>query len=366
MPSLADLAFLKENLLQCKGYDPKFISPAKNISAEKVIPPALKKKLPAVEGNAKGILHYTGMSVHYHKDRKVPFFSAYNIDGKLKANAAGRPKFRADPRMKAEQQLDFPFYDLRTDITEFEIGHMGSNNEMGRGKDGKLRAFQTFHFTNSVPQAEVLNTGIWKGLESYVIKEAATLKDNKRICVFTGPLLRKDDPPYLEDETFKIPLLFFKVIVFPTTKGLFSTAFMMSHEKRLIENRMIAAAPQGLEAGPFEDFPYRKVFQVDVSFLEKETGLKFTWPGVKKLKVPNVKNQVKKIKSIKNAKEAAKAIKTGSFPESLSGGMSDEERKTAVKNIKKGLLPDAFLSDADLTARELKQKKFKLNMVLPG
>jgi len=225
MPTLNELAFAKENLLQCTGYDPKFINNNSNINAEKILSSANKQLLPVVEGNADGILHYTGMSVHYNSKRKVPFFSAYNIDGKEKANATVRPKFRTDPRMKTAQQLDFPFYDLRTDITEFEIGHMASNNEMGRGKDGKLRAYQTFHFTNSVPQAEKLNTGIWKGLETYIITEAATIKNNKRICVFTGPLLKNNDPKYLKDPSFRIPLLFFKVIVFPTTKGIFSTAF---------------------------------------------------------------------------------------------------------------------------------------------
>jgi DNA/RNA endonuclease G (NUC1) len=241
---------------------------------------------------------------------------------------------------------------------------MASNAELGRGKDGKLKAWQTFHFTNSVPQAEKLNTGIWKGLESYVIKEAATIKNNKKICVFTGPLLKENDPKYLKDKTFRIPLLFYKVIVFPTTKGVFSTAFVMSHAEKMIEDGLIAAVPEALgEDEPFADFPYRKVFQVNVDFLEKESGLKFTWKGVKKVKVPNQKNQIKKIKSIKDAKEAAKAIKTGAI-ESLSN-VKSHEKPEARKAVRKGLVPEALLSNADVTAKELKQKKYKLNLVLP-
>ena len=149
------------------------------------------------------------------------------------------------------------------------------------------------------------------------------------------------------------------------TPGIFSTAFLMSHEKKMIEDGMIEAAPEAIEEGLFDDFKYKKVFQVDVAFLENETGLKFTWPGVKKVKVPDVKNQIKKIKSIQDAKEAAKAIKDGSFPEALSRKIKSHQHVSAKKAIQKGLVPEALLSNADLTAKELKHKKFKLNMVLP-
>lgn len=99
---------------------------------------------------------------------------------------------------------------------------------------------------------------------------------------------------------------------------------------------------------------------------KKKTGLKFTWPGVKKLKVPHIKNLVKKIKSIKDAKEAANAISSGSFAESVSGSLTDEELKKMARDLKKGIIPEALLSDDDLSTRELQQKKFKLNLVLPG
>src|SRR5437868_12303954 len=197
MPDLKDQAFSKASLLKCKGYDPKFVKATVNVNADTVLNKTKKAQLPKkVEGNTKRILNYTALSVFYNIKRKVPFFAVYNIDGKGKDNKTSRPQFHQDPRIDTNVQLDFAFYDLRTDITEFEIGHMASNAEMGRGADGKLKAWQTFHFTNSVPQAEKLNTGIWKGLESYVIKEAANIKTNKKICVFTGPLLKDNDPKY--------------------------------------------------------------------------------------------------------------------------------------------------------------------------
>ncbi len=321
-PNLKDLAFAKEELLRCKGYAPKFIDERINLSLSKILSAEQKQLLPLVEGNRQGILHYTGFSVLYNSERKVPFVAAYNIDGADKADQAPRPAFRKDPRVLAELQLGKEFYDLRKDITEFEIGHMASNNEMGRGENGRLKAYQTFHFTNSVPQAEKLNSGLWQGLESYIIREAASVTGNKRICVFTGPMLTPKDPPYVKLPSFRIPLLFFKVIVFLSPKGLYSTAFMMSHEKKLIEDKMFTVrrrrglAPE--EVGFFNDFTYKKVFQVNIPFVEANTGLKFSWTGVKKLEVPEGKKMLSVIKGIRDAAEARERVTRGLAPADMS------------------------------------------------
>jgi len=195
-----------------------------------------------------------------------------------------------------------------------------------------------------------LNTGIWKTLETYIIEEAATIPDNKRICVFTGPLLKNDDPAYRQDPDFQIPLLFYKVVVFPTVKGLFSTAFIMSHEQRMIDQQMFVERKKAFVRGiatkqvvpVFDDFKYRKVFQVNIKFLEAQTGLNFTWKGVKSIAVPNDKNQVKKIRKVKDAKEAA------DLQRSLRRGIAP------LKSVK-----------TDLTPEEIKNKTHLLNIILP-
>jgi len=347
MPTQKELAFAKECLVKCIGYLPKFIDNKTNISLDNILSQAMKKALPKVQQNNKGVLNYDNLSILYNAKRKVPFLSAYNIDGTDKPKQSPRPPFQPDPRIPLSVQLDKPFYDLRTDITEFEIGHMASNNEMGRGKNGIIKAFQTFHFTNSVPQAEKLNAGLWKGLESYVIREAATVKNNKRICVFTGPVLTNKDPGYVKDPKFKIPLLFFKVVVFLSPKGLFSTAFLMSHEKKLIEDNMFAKKPpirrvRGLmeEVGFFTDFPYRKIFQVNIPFLEKQTGLHLSWSGVKQIVVPREIKLVEKIKGIKDAAGAKEAIR-------------------------RGIAPIMRTTAADVTPVELATNNYLLDMILP-
>ena len=310
METLLQKAFAKKTLLACKGYNPLFIDKITNIGLEKIAPAALVKLLPAVEGNKQGILNYTSLSVLYNTERRVPFVSAYNIDGSAKESVK-RTTFKVDPRIDKKIQLTQKgFYDLRKDLTEFEIGHMAANNEMAWGKDAQFQSFQTFHFPNSVPQAENLNTGIWKTLETYIVDEASTIQNNKRICVFTGPILRKEDPGYIKEPAFKIPLLFYKIIVFPTAKGLYTTGFVMSHEQKMIELGMFVPViiKTGLRSvakppeAAFRDFKYKEVFQVNIDFIEGLTGLKFDWKGVKRIPVPNDKNQLKKISDAPSTK----------------------------------------------------------------
>lgn len=345
MPTAKQLAFSKEFLFQCTGYDEKFIDGKTRLQLLKVLPQKFKSSLPKVEKNTDGELKYTALSVLYNAKRKVPFVAAYNIDGADKPKKSTRPPFVQDPRIKGACQLDNPFYDLRTDITEFEIGHMASNNEMGRGKNGDIKAFQTFHFTNSVPQAERLNSGLWRSLESYIIKEASTVTKNKKIAVFTGPILTSKDPAYIRMPSFKIPLLFYKVIVFQTPAGLFSTGFLMSHEKRMIEQGMFVKPPIRKtrggreEIGFFNDFAFSKVFQVNIPFLEQLSGLNFSWSKVKPVTVPEKKKQIGVIKGITNAAEAKAA-----------------SRKTRMP---------AKAQVVEPTDKELKSGNFLLNIVLP-
>ncbi len=310
----ADVSTL-EHLQTCKGYDAKFIDGVASIRLD-VLSDAHRKNLPTVKGDAKGVLKYSRFSVLYNKKRKVPFISAANIDGQLKIALERKGSFGIDPRMDSKIQLDDNFYDLiKGGETEFDIGHMTSNNEMCWSDDARTYAFETFHFPNSVPQAPKLNRGLWSSLESYILDEAKAKKRSQKICVFTGPVLATNDPLYVKDETFQVPLMFWKVVVFKKKDGIYATAFVMSHEKRLREMNLVkdkkkkvirdVTAPDEEEA--FLDFPYKKVFQVNLELVEQLTGLKFAWSKVKRVVVPDDKLQLKTIAATATTDEA-KAI----------------------------------------------------------
>jgi endonuclease G len=346
MPDLKKIAFDKNTLLACTGFSESFVKGAE-LKLSRILGSSYESLLPNVEGDKKGKLKYTNLTVLYNAKRRVPFVAAYNIDGARKASGIKRANnFQADPRIDKKIQLSKEaFYDLITDRTEFEIGHMAANNEMAWGTNAQLQSYQTFHFPNSVPQAERLNTGIWKSLESYIIDESATITGKKLISVFTGPIIRSDDPPYIKDKTFKVPLLFYKVIVFPSAQGVFSTAFIISHEAKLRKDKLLVLPPGLAETVPetFQDFKFKKVFQVNIGVLEDLSGLNFSWTGVKKIKVPAQANQIKAIRKIEDSDDAAAHNLT----------------------LRTGGIPTTAIVTESLTSSEVASKKFKLNIILP-
>lgn len=314
MSTTKETALEEITLLSCKGFEPKFINGKTNISLTKILSKPLKAVLPKVKGNKKGLLNYTNLTIAYDSERKIPYFAAYNLDGSLVDKKTVRlNRFLPDPRIGLDLQLNKNFYAAEKGITEFAVGHMASHKEVSWGKDSQTKSYQSFFYPNSVPQAVRLNSGLWKSLETYIIEETSEIDQNKKICVFTGPFILKNDPIYIHDETFRIPILFFKVIIFSTEKGLFSTAFVMSHEERIKELNLIKPTLKGgfarEEISEFADFKYKKVFQVNISLLEESTGLKFSWSGVKPIKVQNSINQLKIIKSIKDANDAGNQLK---------------------------------------------------------
>ena len=324
-------AFSAEHLKTCKGYDAKFIDGISVITLD-VLSEKQRKNLPTVEGDAKGVLKYSKFSVSYNTKRKLPFISAANIDGNLKVQLERKGNFQTDPRLDSKIQLDDKFYDLiKGGETEFDIGHMTSNNEMCWSDNARTFAYETFHFPNSVPQAPKLNRGLWSSLESYVLDEVKAKKRNQKISVFTGPILDTNDPLYVKDETFQVALMFWKVVVFKKKDGIYATAFVMSHEKRLREMNLVkdkkkkvirdVTAPDEEEA--FLDFPYKKVFQVNLELVEKLTGFKFLWKKVKRVVVPDDKLQLKTIAATATTDEA-KAI-------------SRDARKRGAKVIKRNV-----------------------------
>lgn len=279
-----------EALQKAKGFNKTFVN--KTIPID---PDLLTKKqkvlLPVVNKKEKGPLNYTGNSVYYNTARMLPFYSAYNID--LDRGSAGKraPKFIRDKRIDETLQLNYKdFYDLKKGSAEdFDIGHMAGCDEMAWEKDGQLKSLQTFFFPNTSPQAAILNQKLWNAMERALV---SAQKGEGKVAVFTGPIMAEDDPVYTRVKTFQVPLRFFKIIVFQYQQQLYSTALVMSHieiikslglieETPRMENMKLVVTPS-----PVDDFPYTGIFQVNVSMVSKLTGIKFSWPNVKPVKVP--------------------------------------------------------------------------------
>ena len=114
------------------------------------------------------------------------------------------------------------------------------------------------HVTNTVPQMQPFNAGIWLALESYALENARD--DQMRISVFTGPFLLADDPVR---EGVRIPRSFWKVIAFihDETRKLCATGYTMSQEDFLRDEEFV--------------FGKHKTSQTRIADIERRAGLSF-------------------------------------------------------------------------------------------
>ena len=237
-----------------------------------------KNDVAPVDGNDKSIVNYLNYSLQLSASRKFPFFTASNIDGGLFKKANRAPSWKKDERVKAYQWGQELY---RADKSDFDKGHLTKREDVQWGETPGLAqkaADSTFFYSNAVPQHKELNQQIWKSLEDYVL-HTETRKKSLKVCVFTGPVLTKNDPPFVttvKDETILIPIVFWKIVVFPKEDGkLYRVGFIMSQKKLLTENGIV----EELEAATAEDqlfmqFDDAATYQVNVSLIEQLADIK--------------------------------------------------------------------------------------------
>jgi endonuclease G len=207
------------------------------------------------------------------RSRRLAFLTAVNIDGALD-QAVSRDDFSdhwvLDPRIPADAQLDNVFY----------AGSGGVDNPLDRGHLvrrldpcwGATRAeviaahHDTFHWTNSSPQHLSFNRSAqrWLGIEDHVLKNANAR--DLRATVFSGPVLREDDPVYTTPtgQQVQLPTDYWKVVVFVRADGQRSaTGYLLSQEVE------VDALTEAFDFGDFNGF------QVPLAELEELTGLTF-------------------------------------------------------------------------------------------
>jgi endonuclease G len=249
-----------------RGYDSEFLGRGEHAVPLPVLPDefvplasmnSLAKKEP------KYLLPYHHFTVVQNKERKLAFFTAVNIDGKLQRKPTRQDdRWFFDPRLPKEEQTGEDVYEKNP----LDLGHLVRRLDPAWGssaKTAKLANDDTFHFTNCTPQHQDFNRNktTWAGLEDYILKNAANL--DFKASVFTGPVLDDDDDAY---DGVQLPRQFWKVATMVKTDGrLSATAYLLSQE-HLIE---------GLR--PREEFAYGayKTYQVRVSKVEKLSGLSF-------------------------------------------------------------------------------------------
>lgn len=276
--------------LEDGGYKSRFLS---GISIGlPVLNSTQKKDLITFKGN-KYKLDFIHFSSVLCKSRKLPYFTAVNIDGKNWQDNSRDGSFKNDPRISANDQHGSSLYSAKK--SDFDKGHLVRREDPEWGeKEVALQAgINTFWYTNCAPQHKDLNRDIWADLEANILHTGAA-GEQLRCSVFTGPVLDEKDGVFVtpvKKLDVKIPNMFWKVVVWTKSNGkTYAVGFMQNQEKFLLRDGIIrkqvvvslARTRTLRDEDIFEHLQFKdgKSYQVKVEEIEKLTGLKFNWKTV--------------------------------------------------------------------------------------
>ena len=273
-----------------KGYEPSFLGHRLKVPLPKT-GDVHKKDLAPVKGSRSAVLHYPHYSAVLSRKRKLPYFTAVNINSaafrELKRNSlfgGGSDRWTIDERAQAYQWGDELYSE---EGSNFDKGHLVKREDPQWGDDDLTAAEaarSTFFYSNCAPQVPELNREEWRSLEDYILKKESA-PNKLRVCVFTGPVLSDNDPVFVravKGQEVQIPVLFWKVIYFTADgKTLNRVAFLMGQEKLLKKRRIVRPKEGELEAVTrkpefFNDFQDASTYQVNIDTVEKLTGLSFS------------------------------------------------------------------------------------------
>ncbi|MHA7288001.1 DNA/RNA non-specific endonuclease [Arthrobacter sp. MDT3-44] len=242
------------------GYDPEFLHmpvPLPVLTEEQRASVALNRR--AAEGQDATVLPYHHFSLVMHRERRLALYTVVNVDGQLSQSPKrDRDRWYFDPRLEQAEQIG---EDLYAD-NDFDRGHLVRRLDPAWGPDkvARLANDDTFHFTNCSPQHKLFNQGasLWAGLEDYLLETAKA--DKLRLTLFTGPVLRADDPDF---QGVQIPLAFWKIPVFQRSDGGHSASAYMISQHELVGHILTESFTPA-------------TFQVPVRSISELTGLNFS------------------------------------------------------------------------------------------
>lgn len=219
----------------------------------------VRAPLPTAPGVDTVPLDYTHFSTLHRPDRRLAAVTGVVIDGATLRSIDRSDDWRLDERLPAEQQAG---PDVYAD-NDLDRGHLVRRQDPGWGEpDEAAKAeSETFFYTNAAPQAATFNQDreTWLGLEDYLLDNAGDY--DRKLVVFTGPVLADDDPEY---RGLRIPRQFWKIGAFVVDGALGTTAYLLDQTPELDLEPATDAPPP---LGPF------RTFQVPVARIGELTRL---------------------------------------------------------------------------------------------
>ncbi|MEN3325529.1 MAG: endonuclease mitochondrial [Acidobacteriota bacterium] len=208
------------------------------------------------QNETRFVLRYQHFSVVMNARRRMCFFSAVNLNGK-ESRRSKRGPWKTDPRIPKGTQIKDECYG---NPPKFSRGHMTRREDPAWGNEveADLGNDDSMHVTNTVPQMQPFNAGIWLRLEDYALDHSR--EDKMSISVFTGPFFTKNDPVMYG---VKIPTTFWKVIAFihDETGKLSATGYTISQRSYLQREEFT--------------FGQHETAQVSIREIEQRAGLNF-------------------------------------------------------------------------------------------
>lgn len=223
-----------ESYANRQGYDPVFLGtdmpvPLPMLTAAQQADAAIHEG----EDGATHVLPYTHFSVAVSQSRRLPFYSACNIDGARAQSVPRTNVWKFDPRIDTDLQILREVYGPEQ-TGYFSRGHMTRRQDPNWGSEATARQADadTFHATNAAPQLQGFNGGLWGDIEDYILANAHA--DRMRISVFTGPVFANDDPVV---HGVKVPVRFWKVVAFvhDETGRLAASGYVSSQAKAVAD-----------------------------------------------------------------------------------------------------------------------------------
>jgi endonuclease G len=256
-----------------KGYDPDFLDIRVPLPTLSAAMKANSVEVPAqfrVNGD-RHVLAYHHYSLAMNRKRRFAWYSAANIDGKVRPKLPERKDddWSIDPRIDSPEAPVFQCGEDLYAAAKTDRGHLTRYLDVAWGtKKSALHALaDTFFFTNCCLHLDSFNRtkARWQGIEQFLLERKAK-KDKMRISVFTGPIFKANDPKYQNsfmDAPVRIPLEFWKVCaLIRDDDTLSATAFILSQSD--------------IESLPgFEAFLNVSEVQTTIRNVEEITGLKF-------------------------------------------------------------------------------------------
>lgn len=219
--------------------------------------------LPAVNGLAAEF-RYLHFSVVMNPARRLAWYVAYNV--RTHADVKRGDQWMPDPMLPASFQPHDDDFRGRG----FDRGHIAAPLTVSWGtvRQAQVANYQSFFWTNTVPQSADMNRGWWLGVELWERKLAERCM---QLTGFAGPVLSEDDTIATDREQtigrlrvrekFRLPSRFWKVVITQPTGQMQCAAFLLD-EQFLSKNNVSTKTD-----------PAR--FRCDVTQIEALTGLDF-------------------------------------------------------------------------------------------